>query len=145
MGILKRLKNAAERPRRPTLSLQDRELLEWLGITPGAKKAVAEVTYYTCLKMLSETMGKLPLKYYQQTERGRVRAEPTEAGLLMTLRPNPFMTPTTMWTTVEMNCQHYGNGYIWMRTEFIPSRYGGKIPFPGYVAYAVELCISGYG
>ena len=41
----------------------------------GAKKAVAEVTYYTCLKMLSETMGKLPLKYYQQTERGRVESE----------------------------------------------------------------------
>ena len=129
MGILERLKNAAERPRRPTLSLEDRELLEWLGITLNNKKAVAEVTYYTCLKMLSETMGKLPLKYYQQTEKGKVRAEPTEAGLLMTVRPNPFMTPTTMWTTVEMNCQHYGNGYIWMRTEFTPSRYGGKFRF----------------
>lgn len=129
MGIWKRIKNAAKELTRPTVSLEDRELLEWLGITPGNKKAVAEVTYFTCLKMLSETIGKLPLKYYQQTEKGRIRAPTTEAGILMTVRPNPFMTPTTMWTAVEQNCQHYGNGYIWMRTQFIPSTYGGKYHF----------------
>ena len=34
------------------------------------------------------------------------------------MRPNTIMTPTTLWTTTEMNCQHYGNGYIWMRGTF---------------------------
>lgn len=86
MGIWKRIKNAVNEKVHPTISLEDRELLEWLGITPSNKKAVAEVTYFTCLKMLSETIGKLPLKYYQQTERGRIRAPTTEAGVLMTIR-----------------------------------------------------------
>lgn len=126
MGIFKRMKNAVTELVRPTAELNDEKLLEWLGVDTSNKKAVSEITYFTCLKMLSETIGKMPLKYYQQTERGRIRADPTTAGILMTVRPNPYMTPTTMWTTVEQNCQHYGNGYIWMRGNFIPSRYGGE-------------------
>ena len=125
MNIFKKLKNALE-GQKTTVSLNEKELLEWLGITPSNKKTISEVTYYTCIKMLSETIGKLPLKYYQQTERGRIRAPTTEAGILMTVRPNPYMTPTTMWTVTEQNCQHYGNGYIWMRTRFDPGRYGGE-------------------
>lgn len=126
MNIVKRIKNAMTELIRPTADLNDEQLLEWLGIHTNNKKAISEVTYYTCLKMLSETIGKMPLKYYQQTERGRIRADPTTAGILMTVRPNPFMTPTTMWTTVEQNCQHYGNGYIWLRGRFLPSKYGGE-------------------
>lgn len=128
MSVMQKIKNIVSGERQ-SVSLEDREVMEWLGITPSSRKAVAEVTYYTCLKMLSETIGKMPLKYYRQTERGRIRAEPTEAAILMTVRPNPFMTPTTMWTTVEQNCQHYGNGYIWVRTQFTPSSYGGEYHF----------------
>lgn len=128
MSVMQKIKNIVSGERQ-SVSLEDREVMEWLGIAPSSRKAVAEVTYYTCLKMLSETIGKMPLKYYRQTERGRIRAEPTEAAILMTVRPNPFMTPTTMWTTVEQNCQHYGNGYIWVRTQFTPSSYGGEYHF----------------
>ncbi|MFR3662331.1 MAG: phage portal protein [Blautia hansenii] len=128
MSVMQKIKNIVSGERQ-SVSLEDREVMEWLGITPSSRKAVAEVTYYTCLKMLSETIGKMTLKYYRQTERGRIRAEPTEAAILMTVRPNPFMTPTTMWTTVEQNCQHYGNGYIWVRTQFTPSSYGGEYHF----------------
>lgn len=127
MGIWTRLKNAAAELTRPEVSLEDRELLEWLGIQITGGKPIQEVTYYTCLKMLSETIGKLPLKYYQNTEKGRIRAAPTRAGYLMSVRPNPFMTPTTLWTATEMNCQHYGNGYIWLRGRFLPAgKYGGE-------------------
>lgn len=100
-------------------------LLEWLGIDPRQTEAIEEVTYYTCLKLLSETMGKMPFKYYQSTKEGRIRAEPTKATRLLTVRPNPYMTPTTLWSTVEMNCQHYGNGYVWIRRKFVPEKYGG--------------------
>ena len=39
--------------------LNSRRLLEWLGIDPDQEKpeALSETTYYTCLKVLSETMG----------------------------------------------------------------------------------------
>lgn len=129
MNFFKRIRNAIQAFENPTVDLNDEALLEWLGIDATNYKAVSEVTYYTCLKMLSETIGKMPLKYYQQTGNGRIRAAPTAAGILMSVRPNPYMTPTTMWTTVEQNCQHYGNGYIWMRRKFIPSRYGGEYVF----------------
>ena len=97
MSVIQKIKNIVSGDR-PSVSLEDRELLEWLGITPSSRKAVAEVTYYTCLKMLSETIGKLPLKYYRQTERGRIRAAPTEAGILMTVRPVSY-THLTLPTT----------------------------------------------
>ena len=123
MKFTERLKNAWNILTRPTADLNSDELLEWLGITPNAsKKAMAEATYYTCIKMMSETMGKIPLKYYQETEKGKIRAEPDDMTYLLTVRPNEIMTPTTLWSTVEFNCQHYGNGYVWMRGAFIPKK-----------------------
>lgn len=110
---------------RPTVDMDDDELKEWLGITGTKPDVEKEVTYYTCLKMLSETIGKVPLKYYQETPKGRIRAEPSKITRLLTVRPNTIMTPTTLWTTTEMNCQHYGNGYIWMRGTFEREKYGG--------------------
>ncbi len=107
-----------------TVSLESDDLLQWLGIDKG-HKALSEVTYYTCLKMLSETMGKLPLKYYKREGEGRIRADPDDGARLLMERPNPAMTPATFWTTVEANCQHYGNSYVWIQTEFIKKRYGG--------------------
>lgn len=126
MEIWKRIKNAWNTLTRPEVSLEDQELLEWLGIGGTSKNLVGEVTYYTCLKMLSETMGKLPLKYYQDTGAGRIRADPTRDVQLLTVRPNEYMTPTTLWSTTEQNCQHYGNGYIWIRRVYERAgRYGG--------------------
>lgn len=103
-----------------TVSLDENTdmLLEWLG-TDKKTKNINEVTYYTCLKMLSETMAKLPLKYYQDTKEGRIRADPTKTYDVLVNRPNKFMTPTTFWGTVELNRNHYGNAYILMRKEVV--------------------------
>ncbi len=114
------------------------ELMRWLGISGGSKEEIAEVTYFTCLKKLSEAIGKLPLKYYQETEKGKIRAQPTDASYLMTVRPNPYMTPTTLWTTTEFNCQHYGNGYIWKQTEYVPEKFGGSYKILGLYPMAPE-------
>lgn len=123
--FLDRVKDAWNVLARSEADTDDEELLEWLGISGVRKDLVSEVTYYTCLKMLSETMGKMPLKYYQDTGGGRIRADPTDVTYRLTVRPNDIMTPTTMWSTVEQNCQHYGNGYIWIRRVFDRKKYGG--------------------
>ena len=125
MKLLNRIKDAWN-VLTGSAELNDDELLEWLGISGVKNNLIGEVTYYTCLKMLSETMGKLPLKYYQDTKEGRIRADPTEVTRLLTVRPNDIMTPTTMWSTVEQNCQHYGNGYIWIRRVFNRKKFGGE-------------------
>lgn len=108
-----------------TVGLMDDELLEWLGIDKARTKNVNAATYYTCLRILSETMGKLPLKYLQDVNGGRIRADLTQIAYLLTTRPNEFVTPSTFWTSVEMNTQHFGNGYVWMRGTFNRQTYGG--------------------
>ena len=106
-------------------TLNSQSFLESLGLS-RKRKPTSEVTYFTCLKMLSETLAKMPVKYYQKTDRGIVEAEQTETSKLLTKRPNPFMTPTVFWNTVEMNRNHYGNAYVYMRKKFIRQRYGGE-------------------
>lgn len=90
------------------------------------RKVLSEVTYFTCLKMLSETIAKMPIKFYQKTDEGIKEAKETEMSRLLTSRPNPFMTPTTFWNTVEINRNHFGNAYVYIRKKFIRKRYGGE-------------------
>lgn len=132
MGIVNFFKSLLPR-NRTTVSLGDAELLQWLGIDPDNTKAISEVTYYTCIRMLAETLGKLPMHYYQQTSEGKIRAEPNEATQLLTIRPNDYMTPTTLWTLTEMNCQMYGNAFIWIDRQYIPARnrVGGRVAYQG--------------
>ncbi len=98
-----------------SIGVQNEELLRWLGIDKSNKNAISETTYFTCLKLLSETIGKMPLKLKQETERGTIKAKPNQAYIVLKTRPNPYMTPTTFWSTVEMNRNHYGNAYVYCR------------------------------
>ena len=108
------------------VSLNSPSFLEQVGLDGTRTKPTAEVTYFTCLKLLSETLAKMPIKYYRKTDKGIVEAEPTETSRLLTKRPNPLMTPTTFWNTVEINRNHYGNAYVYMRKKFDRKKYGGE-------------------
>lgn len=77
--------------------------------------------------MLSETLAKMPIKFYQQTERGIEQAKPNKNYDLVKIRPNPQMTPSIFWAAVENNRNHYGNAYVWIRREFIKRKFGGDI------------------
>lgn len=93
-------------------------LLEWLGIDPDTPKdKLSEATYFACMKILAESMGKLPLKMYQTTDKGIMKSDKTELFQVFKLRPNPYMTSTVFWSTVEMNRNHHGNAYVWKRYE----------------------------
>ncbi|RIZ58066.1 phage portal protein [Paraclostridium bifermentans] len=98
------------------MSAEEKEILRILGISENIEADVkSEITYFTCLKVLSETLGKLPLKMYQETDKGVVKAKDDNIYNLLRLRPNPYMSATTFWTTVEMNRNHFGNAYVWCR------------------------------
>ena len=105
-----------------TVSLNTDTFMDWLGIRKK-RKPTGEVTYFTCLKMLSETLAKMPIKYYQETEKGIIKPEKTDVSKLLQTRPNPFMTPTTFWNTVEMN----RNAYVYIRRVFNRKKFGGEI------------------
>lgn len=133
MGFLKNIYNALRpEPKNQSVSLNDSQLLNWLGIDSSQTESIHEATYFTCLKMLSETMGKLPLHFYQQTDAGRKRAQTTDMTYLLTVRPNPYMTPSTLFTMTETMCQHYGNGFIYIDSSLeMTGRYKGNIKYKG--------------
>lgn len=133
MGFLQNIYNVLRpQQKNQSVSLNDTRLLDWLGIDSSQAESINEATYFTCLKMLSETMGKLPLHFYQQTDRGRKRAQATDMTYLLTVRPNRHMTPSTLFTTVEMMCQHYGNGFIYIDSSLeMTGRYKGNLKYKG--------------
>ena len=109
----------------PTKGMTEEDFAEWLGIGYRNKSELREVTYYTCMKILSETMGKLPIKVYEwKKKQGRVRADPDSTSKLLNGRPNPHMTPSIFFATVENNRNHFGNGYVWIQRKI--SRNGSE-------------------
>lgn len=91
-------------------------LADLLGISGTSSDALSEATYFACLKVLSESLGKLPLKLQQQTQNGGVmKAYKHPLYNVLSTRPNPYMTATHFWSTVEYNRNHYGNAYVWIR------------------------------
>lgn len=70
----------------------------------------AEATYFACLKILSESLGKLPLKLLRKTKKdGVIEATAHSLYNVVRNRPNKFMTSTTFWSTNEYFRNHNGN------------------------------------
>lgn len=131
MKFLARLRDRFKAAAKPTTHrIGDAGILEWLGLKRGAENARENVTYFTCLKQLSETLAKMPIKIYREAEKGAEEIERGEKDLnhlayLLQLRPNPYMTPTTFWAAVENNRNHYGNAYVYIRRRLVRQRFGG--------------------
>ncbi len=133
MGRLKNAVSAFWRTfkNKTTVTQKDRELLEWLGIDADYE-ATSEATYFTCLRLLSESMGKMPIKYYQETaEKGKIPAEGDSLTELLSVRPNPLMTPSQFWASTELNCEHHGNAYVWIQRHVERGRVGGRLIYDG--------------
>lgn len=94
------------------------EFLRLLGITSNTgadNHRVSEITYFSCLKILSESVGKLPLQLYR--DKNDSSTLDTKHYLNAVLRrPNPHMTPFQFWSTLELQTNHYGNGYAYIHT-----------------------------
>ncbi len=90
---------------------------DFLGLDRNAKEDIlSEATYFACMNVLRESIGKLPLKIYKYNERNgiEVAREHPLYNVLHT-RPNPYMTSANFWATVEYNRNHYGNAYVWIQ------------------------------
>lgn len=119
MNLIKRLSTAwkiiFKGTERRTVEMN--ELLRFLGIDPNTDDdALSEVTYHACMKILSEAVGKLPLRVLKHTENGGVEtARSHHLYYVLRTRPNPYMTSSTFWSAVEFNRNHYGNAYVWIQ------------------------------
>lgn len=94
------------------------QLLDFLGVHDVSGAALSEATYYACLKVLSESIGKLPLKIQQFTPQHGIRiAREHPFYRMLNERPNKYMTASVFWSTMELCRNHYGNAYAWIDTR----------------------------
>lgn len=99
---------------RRTIELNN--LYQFLGIDRDEVNELSEATYFACMKVLSEAIGKLPLKLLRYNEHHGVEtARNHPLYYVLHDRPNPYMTASTFWSTVEYNRNHYGNAYVWIK------------------------------
>lgn len=88
------------------------ELVQQLNLGGVPRSKLSEVTYFTCLKILAESLGKLPLKLLQRTPQGSIEeAHGHPLYDAMRYRPNPLATSTAFWSDVEYTRNHFGNCY----------------------------------
>ena len=92
------------------------ELLDFLGISSSLRDdALKEATYFACMKVLSESIGKIPIKIMQHTRQtGTLARREHRYYRILNERPNPYMTATTFWAMMELWRNHYGNGFSWI-------------------------------
>lgn len=123
MNVFDRVKAWAVTTRRKSAAgssetLTMNQLLDFLGIYNTSAEALSEATYYACLKVLSESVGKLPLKIQQYTPDKGVRiARDHPFYRTLNERPNRHMTASVFWSTTELCRLHFGNSYAWIDTR----------------------------
>lgn len=72
---------------------------------------LSEVTYFTCLKTLSESVGKMPVYLIDENKK---RVSNHETTSLLRASPNNIQTPAQMFTFLEYCRNHYGNAYAYL-------------------------------
>lgn len=97
-----------------------RQIMELFSNSASAELGsdLSEIVFFSCLKILSESLGKLPC-YLMDADKRRVNNHDTI--WFLTFKPNDFMTPAQFFTFLEFNRNYYGNAYVYV------SRNGGKI------------------
>lgn len=78
------------------------------------RSTTSEITYYICLKILSESIGKLSVHL---KDGDGLKVTDSDVNYLLKVRPNPYMSPTDFKTLMEFNRNHYGNAYALIETR----------------------------
>lgn len=99
-----------------------RKLADWLGLDPDTDEDErSEATYFACLKILSESIGKMPFKLMRRMGDGGIEtARDHPLFYCVSERPNKYTSATVFWSSVEQNRNQFGNAYILVKS------YGSK-------------------
>lgn len=73
---------------------------------------ISEITYFTCLKILSESLGKLSIHLKDRNENKVLNHDALD---ILKIRPNEYMTPSVFKQLLEMRRNHYGNSYAYIK------------------------------
>ena len=108
MNIFRKFFNKGEEKKQKT-AINSMNFGEFFGINVSSD--LSEVTYFTCLKVLSESVGKLSL-HLKDNDNNKILNH--EALQKLKFSPNPFMTSTPMMTLLECWRNHHGNAYAYL-------------------------------
>ncbi|MGG3850105.1 phage portal protein, partial [Brevibacillus agri] len=116
MNFARRMFRLPEKREVLELNVDDRRVLEVLGIHTGdvnvrGKNALKVDTVFSCVRIRSESVAKLPLKVFREDESGIQKQTRHPAFQLLRLRPNPYMSAYDFWKCIEAQNDLYGNAY----------------------------------
>ena len=120
MNVLDRFKAAMRvfrtKSASATRDIELNDLLDFLGVERNqSRQALSQATYFACIKVLVESLGKLPLKLQQYTVETGIRiAREHRYYRMLNERPNRYMGASVFWGTMELCRLHYGNSYAWI-------------------------------
>jgi len=117
MNLARRMVGLSEKREVLEMNKDDGRLAEFLGIEVGevnvkGKNALKIDTVFACVRILSESVAKLPLKVYQEDEGGVQKQTRHPTYQLLKLRPNPYMSAFDFWKCVDAQNSIYGNAYV---------------------------------
>ena len=81
------------------------------GIRVNTKAALSISMVWSCVKILSESLSGLPLKLYEDTDKGRKQADRNDRDLKLLRKPNPCMTMLNFLKFVVVNMALRGNAF----------------------------------
>lgn len=76
---------------------------------------LSEVTYFTCLKVLAESLGKLSIHLKDEDNKKITKHDALQR---LKYKPNNFMTSSTFKTLLEYWRNHYGNAYAYLSYDY---------------------------
>lgn len=135
---------------RETIGINDRRLLEILGIEVGeinlrGKNALKEATVFACIRILADAVGKLPVKVYQDKEDGKRKVANHYLAPLLKLRPNPWMSARDFFKALEVQRLVHGNAYAWLDVKTRGSNAGKVVGIYPLDSTRVEIWIDDKG
>ena len=110
LGLQKRSHPA--NPSNGILSLFGRGFDTFSGVVVNPVTAMQTAAVYTCVRILSETVGSLPLFLYcRLPDGGKLRATDHPLFFVLHNQPNPEMTPIEFKETLTSHVALWGNAY----------------------------------
>ena len=91
------------------------------GVSVNATKAMQYAAYASCVRVIAESIGMLPLFLYEQRGNSREKAKNEKLYSLLNVAPNDYMTARQFWTMAGALLAGRGNFYAYK------NRVGGEV------------------
>lgn len=98
------------------------------GVSVNTTKAMQYAAYASCVRVIAESVGMLPLFLYQQKGDHRQKAKAHPLYSVLNVKPNDFMTARQLWTMCGAHLAGRGNFYAYK--VYVGGRVAELIPFP---------------